>query len=401
MISVEEALRIVLENQLPDQIIEVPLLEANGKVLAENIFADRDFPPFNRVAMDGIAINMSFLSVISEGDKLLIENIQFAGEPQKTMSGNGNCMEVMTGAILPENTDTVIRYEDLDFTEIEGRKYAIVNIPLSEPGQNVHHQGVDKSAQSLLIQQGTKISPAEIAIMATVGKDYCKVKAAPAAAVISTGDELVDIHENPENHQIRRSNSYMLAAALSESGIKARLYHLNDDPEKLENRLRIILAENDVLILSGGVSAGKKDFVPQIMESLGVKKLFHKVSQKPGKPFWFGKSEYGKIVFALPGNPGSTFLCFYKYVKPFLAGLKQETLKKAVLSDKIFFRQELTLFVPVTTRYNEEAALIATPLKNSGSGDLAVLLSCDGFLELPASEAIFEEGKSFNYINFK
>lgn len=229
--------------------------------------------------------------------------------------------------------------------------------------------------------------------MASAGKTIVKVQMPPSVAVISTGDELVEITVNPLPYQIRMSNSYLLAAALERVGVKANLFHLTDDKELLFNKLKEILSNHDVILLSGGVSAGKKDFVPEILTDLGVKKLFHKVAQKPGKPFWFGKTDEGKTVFALPGNPVSTFLCFCKY---FL-----ERKNESVILDKdLFFKPDLTYFVPVKT-YFQEGKLMATPFEGSGSADFANLTDCDGFVELPAENQVFKKGEVFEFIRFR
>lgn len=388
MISVKEAQKIVKENAFVPHIAEVPLLESLGLILAENITADRDFPPFDRVAMDGIAINQ-------QSESFKIEATQYAGEAQKSLQNPENCMEVMTGAVLPFGCDTVIRYEDVDIQEVEGVKIAKITIPLSEisQGQNVHRQGADRKVGDLLLQKGLKISPPEIAVMASVGKAMVKVEMPPRVAVISTGDELVEISENPLPYQIRMSNSYMLSSALERVGVKANLFHLMDDKDLLSNELKEILSNHDIILLSGGVSAGKKDFVPEILKDLGVKKLFHKVAQKPGKPFWFGKTDEGKTVFALPGNPVSTFLCFCKYYL--------ERGNEVVVLDKdVFFKPDLTYFVPVKT-YFQDGKLMAKPFEGSGSADFANLTDCDGFVELPAENQVFKKGDIFEFVRFR
>lgn len=388
MISVKEALKIVEENAFVLNISEVSLLESLGKVLAENIFADRDFPPFDRVAMDGIAI-------YQKAESFKIESTQYAGESQKSLQSPENCLEVMTGAVLPLGCDTVIRYEDVDIQEVDGVKIAKITIPLIEilQGQNIHRKGSDRKMSDILLQKGLKISPPEIAVMASVGKSIVKVQIPPSVAVISTGDELVEIYTNPLPYQIRMSNSYLLAAALERVGVKANLFHLTDDRELLFNKLKEILSNHDIILLSGGVSAGKKDFVPEILTDLGVKKLFHKVAQKPGKPFWFGKTDEGKTVFALPGNPVSTFLCFCKY----FLGRKNEAV---VLDKDVFFKPDLTYFVPVKT-YFHDGKMMATPFEGSGSADFANLTDCDGFVELPAENKLFREGDVFEFIRFR
>jgi molybdopterin molybdotransferase len=395
MISTEEALKIVQENAFVPTVSSVPLLKSLGRILAEDIVADRDFPPFNRVAMDGIGVSFSNLD-----SNFVIENIQFAGEAQKSLFNPNACLEVMTGAVLPTNCDTVIRYEDVDIHEVNGKKVVSINIPLTEikQGQNIHKKGIDRNAGDVLLKKGTKISPAEIAVMASVGKVNVLVQTPPRVAVISTGDELVDIDQTPEYYQIRMSNSYMLAGALQNVGVVANRFHLTDDKELLFKHLEEILENHDIILLSGGVSAGKKDFLPEVLTDLGVKKLFHKVAQKPGKPFWFGKTDEGKTVFALPGNPVSTFLCFCKYALPSIKGTPEK--KEFVVLDKgIFFKPNLAYFVPAKT-YFQEGKLMATPFEGSGSADFANLTDCDGFIELPADYQEFKAGSVFEFIRF-
>lgn len=396
MISTKEALQVVKDNAFVPNISNVPLLESFGRILAEDIVADRDFPPFDRVAMDGIGIDFLHINT-----KIVIGNTQYAGEVQKTLSAPNACMEVMTGATLPLGCDTVIRYEDVDIQEVKGQKIAFITIPLAEiiQGQNIHKKGYDRKSGDILLQKGLKISPAEMAVMASVGKNVVSVQMPPRVAVISTGDELVDIGETPEYYQIRMSNSYMLAGALQSIGISANRFHLKDNKELIFNNLQQIFLNQDVILLSGGVSVGKKDFLPEILSDLGVKKLFHKVAQKPGKPFWFGKTNDNKLVFALPGNPVSTFLCFCKYALPIIKGTTDK--KEFVVLDKnVFFKPDLAYFVPAKT-YFQEGKLMATPFEGSGSADFANLTDCDGFIELSADNQMFKSGEVFEFIRFR
>ena len=402
MISVEEAFQIVLQHPFCSQPEPVALLDASNRILAEDIVADRDFPPFNRVAMDGIA----FLLEAINPSEIVLENTQYAGESQKSLLDTKACLEVMTGAVLPLGCDTVVRYEDVAFFEKDEQKFASITIPFDElkKGQNIHQQGIDKQQGQRLLAKGTKISPAEIAVIASVGKPFVLVESLPKVAVISTGDELVEINTQPQPHQIRMSNSYMLASALSIAGIRANLFHLIDHKELLSQKLSEILALHDIILLSGGVSVGKKDFVPEILSRLGVQKLFHKVAQKPGKPFWFGvqQNEAGqttKHLFALPGNPVSTFLCFTKYALPII---KQALPKyeEVILAKSVFFKPPLTYFAPAKV-YFENGQILAIPFEGSGSADFANLTECDGFVELSPEKQEFIQGERVKFIRFR
>jgi molybdopterin molybdotransferase len=270
--------------------------------------------------------------------------------------------------------------------------------------QNVHQQGSDRQASDLLIPPDTLLSPAEIAVIATVGKTKVQIAQTPRVAIISTGDELVCISEMPLPHQIRQSNSFMLQAALQKQGVSAERFHLHDDKNALLTEVKDLLSRFDVLIFSGGVSKGKADFVPEVLTELGVQKLFHEVAQRPGKPFWFGRLVNGPVVFALPGNPVSTFVCFYKYVQPWVRaslGTAAAIMPRAVLQQEVFFKPDLTYFLPVKVGVGTSGMLTAKPITTGGSGDFAGLLYADGFLELPRHQNVFSAGEVYPLFSFR
>lgn len=310
--------------------------------------------------------------------------------------------EIMTGAVLPDGLDTVIPYEEVQMEENNGNKLAKIDINHINKGQNIHPRATDVKKGEVIIQSGTLISAAEVAILATVGKSTVKIAKPLSVAIISTGDELVDISQIPEPHQIRKSNSYALSSTLKQLGCNANQYHINDDKPVIKERIAKLLTDYDVLILSGGVSKGKKDFVPEVMEELKVEKLFHRVKQRPGKPFWFGKSENGTLVFAFPGNPVSTFLCFQKYFKPWLNKCRGLVVPEqfARLANDFNFKPQLTYFLSVKV-VNRQGVLSAEPLPGGGSGDLANLTRVDGFLELPEDKDHFVAGESYPYVPFR
>lgn len=401
MITTDEATKIVMGSLLPLTTTEVPLEEAIGHILQETLLADRDFPPFDRVAMDGIAYK---IADINNYDTLIIADMQLAGSAQKTLKQTGHCMEVMTGAILPANTDTVTRYEDIEIYEKDGRKIAKLLIKPKEQGQNIHKQGIDQQIGDILLEPGVILNPAGIAVAASIGKTHLQVSRIPSIGIISTGDELVEVQETPQPYQIRKSNIYALQAALAEMKVSSTLYHFADTLETVRKGLLQALSQHQVLILSGGVSKGKVDYVPQALEELGVKKLFHQVQQRPGKPFWFGENnEEGKVAFALPGNPVSTFMCFHRYVKPWLLaslGLPETNRMYAALAEEVAFEPALTYFLQVYAKTNTKGVLTAYPFHGHGSGDFANLLRCNGFLELPAGKNNFSKGESYPLIPF-
>lgn len=396
MISVQEASASILSHLYKPDTRRVPLQEAVGSVLAEPVTADRDFPPFHRVTMDGIAI--AFDAWERGKRTFLIEGTQAAGEPKKTLTNAENAIEVMTGAMLPAGTDTVVRYEDLT---IESPN-ATITVDNITRGQSVHRQGQDAASGEVLLSPNMILSPAEIAVLASVGKTVVKIKNYPRTAVIASGDELVEVGQTPLPHQIRRSNTYAIEAAMKTIGWKGDQFHLPDDKDTLRRSLEKILKQYDSVILSGGVSQGKFDFIPGVLESLGVKKVFHQVSQRPGKPLWFGASPEGKTAFALPGNPVSTFMCFYRYILPWLwTSLGIEPRQEyAVLAEDFTFKPQLTYFLQVSVK-NDGGMMMAYPDAGGGSGDFANLKKIDGFLELPMERSEFKAGESLPFIPFR
>jgi molybdopterin molybdotransferase len=389
LITVEDATRIVLAHSMERSIEIVPLEQSLQRVLAEDLEADRDFPPFTRVSMDGIAIAFD---AFGKGQRQFpISGMQAAGSPQVTLTSTDTCVEVMTGAILPEGTDTVIRYEDLDIND----QVATILIEDIRPGQNAHLKGLDRKAGDVLVQKGSRISAAEVGVAATIGRSSLPVFRLPKTVVISTGDELVEIDETPLPHQIRKSNVFSIQAVLQQHSLASDRLHLLDQKEDVRTQLKKALDEYDLLLMSGGVSKGKFDYVPEILEELQVEKLFHRVQQRPGKPFWFGKNKAGKLVFAFPGNPVSTFMCTYRYFLPWLRNhLAQTPFSeiKAQLASPYDFKPDLTYFLQVRITFDPSGKLLAHPIAGKGSGDLANLVETDGFLELPTGQTHFEPG---------
>lgn len=398
MIDVKTAQQIVLGNILESPIEEVDLLSSTGRVLRENIYADRPFPPFDRVTMDGICIQAS---KYLEGQRVFkAEDIQGAGMPQKALKDSEHCLEVMTGAIMPKNADAVIPYE---YTKQDGDVFTVQEYEVAT-GKNIHPKNFDRNEGDLLLESGKVISPAEIGVLASVGKSTVKVSALPKVAVISTGDELVEVEQTPLVHQIRKSNVYSIASTLLEYQIKSSVHHLNDEKDAIRTALQQLLKDNDILILSGGVSKGKFDYLPEVLAELKVEKLFHKVKQRPGKPFWFGKSEEDNtVVFALPGNPVSTYMCLNRYFIPFLTTMvegKTYEAEKAILGEDFTFKKPFTYFLQVKLKQTEEG-LKAFPIAGKGSGDFANLMEADAFLELPAEAETFKAGEVLSVYRFK
>lgn len=398
MITVEQAVAIIQQTTKDFGIEEVPLDAAVGRVLRENLYADRDFPPFHRVTMDGIAIQHAAFQ--SGRREFPVEGVGAAGDVQQQLQSPEHCLEVMTGAMLPLGADTVIRYEDLEIADGQAR----VMLETLGWGHNVHKKGEDRPKGSLVVPAGLRLSPAEIGVAATVGKAMLKVSRQPKTVIISTGDELVEVTETPLPHQIRRSNEHRLKATLAKYGIPADTRHLRDDLGEVLRELKTLIAEYEVLILSGGVSEGKFDYLPRALDQMGVVKLFHKIKQRPGKPLWFGKAPNGALVFALPGNPVSSFMCTQRYFLPWLEqslGLPPVVFPNAVLAREVTFKPDLTYFLQVKVQYDDQGRILAHPAEGHGSGDLANLVEADAFLQLPQGRDVFMKGEVFPLIVYR
>ncbi len=396
MVSVAEATRLIQEQNFRPALQRIKIEEAEGRVLGEEVRADRDFPPFDRVAMDGIAVCYQAIEEGWEGFK--VEGLQPAGQPRLTLKNDKNCIEVMTGAMLPIGCDTVIRYEDVTVIN----EMAKLKTKAITRGQCIHPRAQDAKRGDVILSPGIRISPGEVALLASVGRLQTDVYGYPSVALVSTGDELVDIHDSPKPHQIRRSNTHALSSALHRLACPSQLFHVTDDRNALERDLGKIFSKFEVVILTGGVSKGKFDNVPATLKSLGVEMLFHEVSQRPGKPMLFGITKK-QAVFGLPGNPVSSFLCFYRYVRPWLMkGLGQAPPEETAIIDGPLDlkNSELTHFVQVKVR-SENGRRMARPIPGGGSGDFANLRDVDGFVEIPQGKLVANAGEVFPYLQFR
>jgi molybdopterin molybdotransferase len=372
-------------------IESLPLAQCAGAVLRENVYAERDAPPFDRVAMDGIAVDSN---AVQHGNRRLrIQATQGAGDPPLTLVAPTGCIEVMTGAVVPAGCDSVVPVEQISVHDNEAELSASVMV---EPWQNVHRRGTDSRQGALLLSAGSKLRAPEIAIAASAGMARIRVSSQPMLAVISTGNELIEPGEPILPHQIRRSNAYAIVAALRRHGFqRVADDHLLDDPVEIRDRLKFHLETHDVLVLSGGVSMGKLDFVPRVLDELGVQTVFHKVAQRPGKPMWFGVTSSGATVFALPGNPVSTFVCLSRYVLPALfaaMGQIPPPPEKMALGGEIANNTASTLFVPIRIEVDDWGRGWALPCPTNGSGDFTSLAGTDGFVELPPGPNKYAKG---------
>ncbi len=374
MITVSEAYNLISSHQRNFGTEKVPFQKTLNRVLAEEVLADRDFPPFDRVMMDGIAINSD--SFANAQQRFVIENESVAGASVRSLSNEEHCIEVMTGAVLPMNTNVVIPYEDCIIED----NTATILIDETEPFQNVHRQGSDEKKGTVLLTKNTRITAAHISILATVGLHQVEVYKLPTIAICSTGDELVGVDQTPFLHQIRQSNVYFMAAGLEKENIIVRLHHLPDNKEQMEEELFSILQTNDVILLSGAVSKGKRDYLPQTLTSIGFQTVFHRVAQRPGKPLLFASMD-NKLVFGFPGNPVSTFVCFHLFFRHWLQLCLHQSPQTitAKLCEDVTVPATLSLHLLVKLFY-KDGECFAQPIQTSTSGDVISLIHADGIV---------------------
>jgi molybdopterin molybdotransferase len=383
LITPAEAFELIQTNWPELKTELIPIQEALNRTLAESVFADRDQPPFNRVMMDGFAINSKDWKL---GTRAFIwEGIQAAGAAPKTRSLKNSCIEIMTGSVLPENCDAVIPYEK------SNRKNNNVEFEIDEVTffMNIHSKGQDKKKGQELLTSGVKIGPIEIGVLAACGVHKIKVFSKLKMAIVSTGDELVAIHEAPNDYQIRSSNKETLASLFELAGLESSLFHLPDNTDLVEQFVTQTIKNFDLICLSGGVSMGKYDFIPSALERLNAKTLFHGIAQKPGKPM-LACTLKNKLVIGLPGNPVSALLGATRYILPLLE-INRKEMQGVILNEIIKNNSSLFLYKPAVLK-GKTAHLIS----QNGSGDFMGILGMDGFVEIPPM-AHDSENINFNF----
>jgi molybdopterin molybdotransferase len=382
---------------LPAEIANLNALP--NAILREPVVATRDQPPFDRVTMDGIALASS--AFVEGRREFRIAGTQAAGSQQMTLASTEACFEVMTGAVVPQGCDCVIPVERIA-TE-DGVATVPDDFPVSS-GLNIHSRGVDCRAGEVLIEAGTRIGAPELAVIASNGLVKATISRRPRVMVISTGNELVEPGSPVSDWQIYRSNVYGVLTALQRRGYSELAHdHLPDDLDIMRTRLRSHLSTHDVLIMSGGVSMGRFDYVPRALSELGINMVLHKIEQRPGRPMWFGTGADGKAVYALPGNPVSTLICLSRYVFDGLdaaMGAKPRAPSTVPLASELEVKPQLTLFVPVKLVHRGIAGSSAEPRPTKGSGDFTSLIGTDGFVELPPGPRVIPAGTFVPYYSW-
>lgn len=391
MIAINEALNMILSNLPERRIKTVRFDESLGYVLAEDLVATRNFPPFRRSAKDGYAVRASDVPKVPVELRIIGETR--AGDKSTGVLHKGEAIAIMTGAVVPEGADAI---QMIEYTErsADGNRVTI-KAPVI-PGQDIASIGADARLGTTAIEAGRLIGPVEIAVMASFGYRSVKVWRRPSVAILATGNELVGVDETPAETQIRNSNTYSVSSQLRLMGWKAsHLGIARDEVEDLRNKIKLGL-KKDVLIITGGVSMGKYDLVKDVFRDLGLEVLFSKVAMKPGKPTVFAR--FGnKLIFGLPGNPVSSFMAFENFVRPALAKLaghnQPELFRiRGELQRELKQSPGRTSFLPAWTTRSDDKWKVE-PLKWKGSPDIFRFSRANSAIIFPADRDNLKSGE--------
>lgn len=393
MLSFTEALNTVKEKlaaaTFTRQTEAVPLAEARDRDLAEDVAADRDYPPFNRSIRDGFAVRASDVSAVPVTLNLKGE-VRAGGHFDGTI-GAGECVSIMTGAPLPAGADAVVMVE---FTELQGDNVTIQRTV--QAGENIVRQGSEAALGIAVLPRGRRLGAAELGLLATVGKSHVSVFVRPTVAILPTGDEVVPVEQRPEWFQIRNSNATALSAQVAAAGgIPQSLEIAPDRPEALLPLIQEGL-KSDLLLMSGGVSVGKYDFVEQVLADLGAEFYFQSVALRPGKPLVFGRIG-DKFFFGLPGNPISTFVTFALFVRPAIAVLGGGNFElplflRARLGNPLQQRTGLTAFLPARVDSSSGEPVVSA-VAWQGSGDLVGVAASNCFIVIHPEQTALAAGE--------
>lgn len=408
MISIEEAIKKIAANVRPLPSVETPLAEMVGRILNQNVVADLDSPPHDKSMMDGFAVRSTD---INEGrTHLQVVETVVAGSTPSIPLGVGEATRIMTGAPLPKNADAVVMIELTDVNEAEdGSATVSVSLDHIEPEKHLLRKGANYTQGETLFSAGHRVRATDIGLLAEAGISQQSLSAMPSVGILPTGDELVDVTQMPEAGQIRNSNGPMLAALCRQLGCHTTTLGVGRDDEGELRTLMQTGLSHDLLLLSGGVSAGQKDLVPGVLNSLGVTEVFHKVLVKPGKPIWFGVCENSNapsgstLVFGLPGNPVSSLVGFAIFVKAAVNGmLGGQVIHPATIAGRLTqahqTRGNRPTYWPGRIVEQLEMGPAIEPLRWNGSSDLKALGQADGLILFDAQGNDHPEGKAVRFL---
>ncbi len=385
---------------------EVPLIESDNRIIAENLIATHDVPPFNRSPYDGFAVYSEDTKNASLTKPVTLQVVETigAGHVATCSVKSGTAIRIMTGAKIPDGADAVIMLELVK--EITDQDTPYIEIKRSvKKDENISFQGEDTKQGKLLVEAGTKITPGIIAILATFGYTHVSVYKKPVVGILSTGTELLDVHEDLLPGKIRNSNAYMAAAQVRAMGAEVKLYqHREDDFDSLYQSVKEILEETDIVITTGGVSVGDYDYLPAIYEKLGAEVLFNKIAMRPGSVTTVAVHE-GKWLFGLSGNPSACFVGAELFVRPvILSGMKMNkphcTVTKAELASDFPKPNPFTRFVRAVLTEESNHRMV-TPAGLDKSSSVSSLVEANCLIVLPGGTRGWEKGSEVGVLTWQ
>jgi molybdenum cofactor synthesis domain len=387
MITFEEAFKIVMKSVFETKTEIIPFTDSCGRILAEYILSDVDMPPFNRSAVDGYACHR-----IDINNELEVIEVISAGKKPLQLVGKNQCSKIMTGAIVPDGCDVVFMIE-----ESENFRNGKIRFSGTDLKLNISVKGEDVRTGDVVLKKGKLIQPQDVAVMASVGHTKVNVKKKPVVGIISTGDELINPSDFPVISQIRNSNAYQLDAQVTRAGGTAIEYGIAPDNENITYEIiQKAIHECDIVIITGGVSMGDFDFVPEVLIRSGVKILFDRVNVQPGKPTTFGVHSKA-IVFGLPGNPVSSFIQFEMLVRPLINRMmgytwipREQKLPLAINYE----RKSSDRLGLIPVHINEEMEVI--PVDFHGSAHITALSDSDGIIAMKPGIKSLTKGEIVN-----
>jgi molybdopterin molybdotransferase len=392
MLNYEDARALVFEHVVPLEKGQRPLTESQGLALSEDILAPHGMPLFDNSAVDGYAVQAADLADASRENPVRLKKLGYisAGDSGEDSICSGQCVQIATGAPLPPGADAAVMKEDIELEESHVRFFQ--SIPKTE---NVRFQGEDIPEGRIVIPAGTVIGPAQMAVLATFGFAKVPVRRVPKVSIVSTGSELVDVEEKPQAGQIRESNRYMLAGMVKQESCELlKMSMVPDVPEILKQEFEAAL-QADVLLVSGGMSVGDKDYAKPVLKEMGVEEIFWKIKFKPGKPLFFGRR--GKtLVFGLPGNPASSYVLFEEFVRPALRQMMgrrilEESMVKAILEESITETYKRMHFMRGQL-HEKNGKFRVRPLKFQGSHSIGSLVESNALIRVEANSPVLPKG---------
>ncbi len=397
MISFNEALKKIMQHTAVLKTTKIPIEKSVGMILAENLYSNIAMPPFNKSAVDGYALKAGDIKTIPA----ILKNLNSikAGQSFTGKLQTGECVKIMTGAPLPKGSDSVVMVE---FTKTHGDKITVSQV--LKKGANVCLKAEDLKRGQKILTKGAEIKTSHVAIMAAAGKKYIKIIAAPRATILSTGGEIIPAGRKLPKNSIYNSNGPMLEAMFNSDGIRARFIGIaKDDKRDLSKFIKKGIT-SDIFLISGAVSVGDYDFVPEVLRKLKVKQIFHQVKIKPGKPLFFGIKNK-TIIFGIPGNPLAGFLAYQIFIRPALLKMKgckncYPVFRKGILK-KPFHRQNKRkhfALIKITKKQNQ---YYLSPINSHGSGDVASLSKADGFMIIKENSRALNKNTKAKFITWK